>query len=232
MAVDLDKIREAAQRVATSHSLDVVDLEFAGSGKFRTLRVFLEMNAEGRSQLAAALDTARAARNANAASELDRADAPEDMSGVFEDGSIPSAVLDGTLSIEHLSGVTHEHCETFSRDFGMLLDVEDLIPGAEYLLEVSSPGLDRKLSREQDFRRFIGSMVKLQTFTAVSGTRNWKGRIRLVEGGKLVLDLSAAKPKRAPKGAKSKKKAEAGAPIVEVGLDFSNIEKANLVPEI
>src|ERR1035441_10051057 len=66
--------------------------------------------------------------------------------------------------LEQLSGITHEDCAGFSRDFGVLLDVEDLIPGAEYTLEASSPGLDRKLSRPEEFQRFLGSLVKIQTF--------------------------------------------------------------------
>ena len=49
----------------------------------------------------------------------------------------------------------------------MLLDVEDLIPGDEYTLEASSPGLDRKLSRREDFERFAGSLVKIQTFEPI-----------------------------------------------------------------
>ena len=53
--------------------------------------------------------------------------------------------------------MTHEDCADFSRDFGVLLDVEDLVPGAEYTLEASSPGLDRKLSRAEDFERFQGA---------------------------------------------------------------------------
>jgi ribosome maturation factor RimP len=55
MAVKLDEIRAAAQRVAASHGLDVVDLEFIGPAKERTLRVYLEKNAEGRAKLKAAI---------------------------------------------------------------------------------------------------------------------------------------------------------------------------------
>ena len=69
--------------------------------------------------------------------------------------------------MELLSGVTHEDCATFAQDFGTVLDVEDLIPGAEYTLEVSSPGLERKLNKAEDYLRFQGSLVKLQTFTPV-----------------------------------------------------------------
>ena len=59
----------------------------------------------------------------------------------------------------------------------MLLDVEDLVPGAEYTLEASSPGLDRKLSRPEDFQRFVGNLVKVQTFEPIRNNRHWQGRL-------------------------------------------------------
>jgi ribosome maturation factor RimP len=217
MAVDFDQLRAAAQRVAASHGLDVVDVDFAGGGKFRALRVFVEKNAEGRAKLAAAAESARAALSEPA----------DEEEAEFAEGAIPSAVLDGTLSIEHLSGVTHDDCEQFSRDFGMLLDVEELVPGTtEYTLEVSSPGLDRKLSRAEDYVRFAGSLVKLQTFTPVAGNRHWKGRIQGMANGKLTLDMSDVKQKKAKPG-----KAVKSAAVESVEIEFANVEKANLVPE-
>src|SRR5260221_6418490 len=60
-------------------------------------------------------------------------------------------------------GVTHEDCANLSREVGTILDVEDVIPGNSYVLEVSSPGLDRKLLRQADYERFTGSQVKLKT---------------------------------------------------------------------
>jgi ribosome maturation factor RimP len=248
MAVDFEKLRAAAQRVAASHGLDVVDLDFAGGGKFRALRVFVEKNAEGRAKLAEAAKAAQEAMAAGGSKKrgaeeaerlLGRKSADEvepveadaaaedleaggDIAELDDLESLPSAVIRGELSIEHLSGVTHEDCEHFSRDFGTLLDVEDLVPGTEYTLEVSSPGLDRKLSVAADYERFVGSLVKLQTFEPVNGNRHWKGRILKLVDGKLELDTSEEKRK-------SKKKAEARTTSVEVQL--SNVEKANLVPE-
>ena len=76
------------------------------------------------------------------------------MAAAAADGNaekLPERLVEGKLSIEQLSGVTHEDCAAFSRDFGTLLDVEDLVPDGEYTLEASSPGLDRKLSRPEDF---------------------------------------------------------------------------------
>ena len=123
-----------------------------------------------------------------------------------------------------LSGVTHEDCVQFAQDFGTVLDVEDLIPGAEYTLEVSSPGLERKLVKAEDYQRFTGSLVKLQTFSPVNGNRQWQGRLVKFEGGHLTLDLSAVKQKG------KAKKATAEAQTVEIAL--LNVEKAHLVAEI
>src|SRR6516225_11951298 len=69
------------------------------------------------------------------------------------------------ISIDKPGGVTHENCADLSREVGTIIDVEDAVPGGSYVLEVSSPGLDRKLSRPADYQRFIGSRVKLTTRT-------------------------------------------------------------------
>jgi ribosome maturation factor RimP len=196
MAVKLEEIRSAAARVAASHGLDLVDIELTGPAKERVLRVFLEKNAEGRAQLKAAI--------AAGAEEL------------------PERLVEGTLSVEQLSGITHEDCAEFSRDFGVLLDVEDLVPGAEYTLEASSPGLDRKLSRAEDFERFAGNLVKVQTFEPIRNNRHWQGRMSVGPGKAIMLDLNAVK-----QNSKSKK---TGVSTVEI--EFDNIEKAQLVPEI
>jgi ribosome maturation factor RimP len=185
MALNLDQIRTAAQRVAASHGLDVVDVDYRAGAKPRALCVYIEKNAEQRSRLAA----------------------------------------DSELQPEQLSGVTHDDCTAFSRDFGTLLDVEDLIPGAEYTLEVSSPGLDRKLRALADFQRFAGSLVKLQTFEPVAGNRHWQGRLTQVNTQAVTLDLGALKQK----GKQKKIAAKTNQENVEVA--FTNIEKANLVPE-
>ncbi len=87
--------------------------------------------------------------------------------------------------------MTHEDCAKFAQDFGTVLDVEDLIPGAEYTLEVSSPGLERKLSKAEEYIRFTGSVVKLQTFTPVNANRHWQGRLVKFADGVLTLDLTA-----------------------------------------
>src|SRR5215468_8853662 len=93
--------------------------------------------------------------------------------------------------IDKPAGVTHEDCANFSREFGTILDVEDAVPGASYVLEVSSPGLDRKLTRPADFERFAGNRVKLMTREPVNGSRHFEGRLESFSEGRLTLDLSA-----------------------------------------
>lgn len=207
MAVRLDEIRNAAERVAGSLGLDVVDVEMATAGKERILRVALEKNAEGRAALKAQIEAAKAAGEGSEETTLNE---------------LPEALREGSLSIEQLSGVTHEDCASFSRDFGVLLDVEDLVPGGEYLLEASSPGLDRKLKKAEDFSRFKGSLVKVQTFEPIKNNRHWQGRLTDATGDAIKIDLNAVK-----QNSKSRKTG-----VSEVEIALGNIEKAQLVPEI
>ena len=102
--------------------------------------------------------------------------------------------------------------------------MEDLVPGAEYLLEASSPGLDRKLRTPAEFARFKGQLCKVQTFTAIGGNRHWQGHLGAVSAESVSL---------VPAGGKSTKKKGKAAPAsaAAVEIPFSNIEKAQLVPE-
>ena len=163
MALEIDRIRGIADRVAASSGLEVVEVELRGGGKARMLRI----------------------------------------------------VIDKPV------GVTHEDCANLSREVGTILDVEDAISGA-YTLEVSSPGLDRKLIRPADYERFTGSRVKLTTQQPVNGNRHFEGRLESFKQGRLTLDLSAARKKRRPEQASAEK----------LEIDLANVEKANLVPEI
>ena len=176
MALDVDRIREIAERLAASSGLEVVEVEFLGGGKARMLRVFLDK---------------------------------------------PAAGADPLAGVAH--GVTHEDCATFSREFGTILDVEDVMPGS-YTLEVSSPGLDRKLTKPADFTRFTGSRMKLTTRQPVGNNRHFEGRLESFKDGRLTLDLSVASHKS------RKKMGEAAGEKIEI--EFANVEKANLVPEI
>lgn len=195
MTAKLEEIRGAASRVAASHGLEVVDIEFVGPAKGRILRVFLEKSAEGRKKL-------------------------REQLAVTED--VPERLAEGKLSVEQLSGITHEDCAAFSRDFGVLLDVEDLVAGGEYVLEASSPGLDRKLTKPAEFQRFAGCLVKVQTFEPIRNNRHWQGRLEPGNGEIVTLDLSAIK-----QNSKSRK---TGVDTVEIAI--GNIEKAQLIPEI
>jgi ribosome maturation factor RimP len=172
MSFDKEKLREIAERVAGSIGLEVVEIEFLGSGNHRMLRAFID-----------------------------------------RPGAVPSA--------QHPDGVTHEDCSSFSREFGTIVDVEDAVPGGSYVLEVSSPGLDRKLTKPSDFERFRGHRMKLTTREPVNDNRHFEGKLESFENGKLLLDLSEARRKMRPKD---------GAASVQI--DLANVEKANLVPEI
>ena len=172
MALDVERVRESADRVAASSGLEVVEVEILGGGKARMLRVFLDKPAAG---------------------------------------------------AEPLSGVTHGDCANFSREFGTILDVEDVMPGS-YTLEVSSPGLDRRLIKPADFSRFTGSRLKLTTRQPVDNNRHFEGRLESFTNGRLTLDLSVASHKS------RKKMGPAAGEKIEI--DFANVEKANLVPEL
>jgi ribosome maturation factor RimP len=213
MAVKLEEIRKAADRVASSLGLEVVDVEFTGSAKSRTLCVYLEKNAEGRK---AQVDKAAAQL---AAAETD----PETAAEVA--AALPERFATGELDMQQLSWLTHEDCAAFSRDFGTLLDVEDLVPDGEYVLEASSPGLDRKLTHPSDFDRFKGSLVKVQTIEPINNNRHWQGRLTSTSPSTttdaVTLDLTATK-----QNSKSRKTG-----VSNVEIAFRNIEKAQLVPE-
>jgi len=126
------------------------------------------------------------------------------------------------IFIDKPAGVTHEDCANLSREVGTILDVEDAVPGGSYVLEVSSPGLDRKLSRAADFERFTGSRVKVTTRNPISGNRHFEGRIESLHQGRLTLDVTPG----------SKKLKAGDAPEDKLEIDLTNLEKANLVPEI
>jgi ribosome maturation factor RimP len=126
------------------------------------------------------------------------------------------------VTIDKPEGVTHEDCADVSRDLSTVLDVEDAVPGGSYTLEVSSPGLDRKLMKAEDYTRFAGNRVKLMTREPVNGNRHFEGRLESFSDGKLTLETIAGK-KRKPGHAQ---------PGAKVQIELANVEKANLVPEI
>lgn len=110
------------------------------------------------------------------------------------------------ILIDKPEGITHQDCEIVSRQVGTLLDVEDLIPH-QYMLEVSSPGVDRPLYKRADYERFAGNKVKVKTFQPLNGQRNFRGRLIGVEGDRVKLDAEN---------------------VGEVEIAFDNIAKANI----
>jgi ribosome maturation factor RimP len=113
------KVREIAERVGASDGVEIVDVELAGGGRKRLLRI----------------------------------------------------------SIDKPSGVTHADCELISQQVGTILDVEDVVPGGSYTLEVSSPGVERKLTTPRDFERFQGRKVRIVLREPVDNRRHWEGTL-------------------------------------------------------
>ena len=112
------------------------------------------------------------------------------------------------LYIDKEDGVTIDDCSDVSEQISTLLDVEEPIRG-HFNLEISSPGLDRPLTRVKDFQRFAGSLVKLKTLKPMDGQRNFKGRILEANDDVLVIETDTE----------------------EISLPMNAIEKARLVPE-
>ncbi len=117
--------------------------------------------------------------------------------------------------IDKPGGVTHEDCASLSREVGTILDVEDAVPGGSYTLEVSSPGLDRKLTKAADYQRFTGRRVRLVTCEPVGGRRDFDGRLASFSDARLVLELPGRKKQ----------------PPTRIEIELGNVEKAHLVPE-
>jgi ribosome maturation factor RimP len=129
------------------------------------------------------------------------------------------------IFIDKPGGVTHDDCSNFSREVGTIFDVEDAVPGGSYTLEVSSPGLDRKLTKPAEFERFSGSSVKLMTRNPVNGNRHFEGRLQWLGEGKIGLELAGRKKSKKQEAQEAQ---EAG---TKVEIELANVEKANLVPE-
>jgi len=168
--VNLEKVREAAERVACSEGLEVVDVEWK-IGKQRFLRVYI--------------DRVPSAKLADAAER----DVPPDP----------------------FPKISHADCERVSQQLSVILDVEELVPGPGYILEISSPGMDRALKKAGDFERFTGRLAKIVTNEPVGEAKFFEGRLKGFAEGKVRMEL------------KSKEE------VVEIPLE--TIRKANLVVE-
>jgi len=158
-AMDLEKIRAAAERVARSEGVEIFDLEWK-IGKERFLRVY-----------------------------LDRPPTEAEPQG---------------------GNITHQDCERVSQQLSVILDVEDLVPGPAYILEVSSPGLDRKLLKPADYERFTGRLAKIWLNEPVENAKFFEGRLAGYAEGNVKLALRDK----------------------QIAVPFAGIRKANLVVEI
>jgi ribosome maturation factor RimP len=112
--------------------------------------------------------------------------------------------------IDQPAGVSLDDCERFSKRFSVSLDVEDWLPFS-YVLEVSSPGVNRPLIKEADFRRFCGKNAKVKTRLPVEGQRNFKGQIAGVTEGRLALEVAPGK---------------------QIVIALMDIEKASLIADL
>jgi len=92
------------------------------------------------------------------------------------------------IYIDTPGGVTLDDCELVNRQVGALLDIKDPIDRS-YTLEVSSPGINRVLRREKDFRSFAGSPVRIRTRRKIDGQRNFYGTLKGMENSRIILDV-------------------------------------------
>jgi ribosome maturation factor RimP len=92
------------------------------------------------------------------------------------------------LYVDKPGGIGLDDLQSVSEEVSAILDAEDPVEG-RYTLEVSSPGLDRPLRTEDDYRRYAGRLAKLSSYEPVDGRRHWTGRIASCEGGVVTLDL-------------------------------------------
>ncbi|HKA00694.1 MAG TPA: ribosome maturation factor RimP [Candidatus Solibacter sp.] len=97
------------------------------------------------------------------------------------------------IAIDKPEGVTHADCENVSQQVGTILDVEDLMPGGRYTLEVSSPGLERKLLKPQDYQRFQGKKASITLRQPVEGQKHWDGTLAGYQDGSITLQINPVK---------------------------------------
>ena len=101
------------------------------------------------------------------------------------------------IFIDKPGGVTLADCENVSHQVGTILDVEDVIAG-RYTLEVSSPGLDRKLLKPSDYERFLGRRARIKLRRPVEGRSNFAGRLAGMDEGQVSLEMEGGARVRFP----------------------------------
>ena len=102
------------------------------------------------------------------------------------------------ISIDKPEGVTHGDCELVSQQVGTILDVEDVVPGGRYTLEVSSPGIERKLVKLQDYERFQGKKAKIVLKEPIDQKRTFEGALAGVAGNAIALEIAPGQTLRLP----------------------------------
>ena len=100
------------------------------------------------------------------------------------------------IYIDKPGGVTHGDCEFVSQQVGTIIDVEDVIPGDSYTLEVSSPGVERKLVKPADYQRFLGKKAKLVLREPVENQIRWTGTLAGFENDVITLEPEPGKAVR------------------------------------
>ncbi|HXA49097.1 MAG TPA: ribosome maturation factor RimP [Candidatus Acidoferrum sp.] len=101
------------------------------------------------------------------------------------------------IAIDKPEGVTHGDCELVSHQVGTILDVEDVVPG-RYTLEVSSPGVERKLVKPEDYERFQGKKARITLREAVEGRKNWEGTLAGIAGDAVTVETEPGKTRQFP----------------------------------
>jgi ribosome maturation factor RimP len=114
------------------------------------------------------------------------------------------------IYIDKPEGVSHADCELISRHVGTILDVEDVVPGGSYTLEVSSPGVERKLTKPRDFERFVGKKAKVLLREPVGERRRWEGKLAGFSHGVITLEPASGEP---------------------ISIELEKVERANLIFE-
>jgi ribosome maturation factor RimP len=100
--------------------------------------------------------------------------------------------------IDRPGGVTHGDCELISQKLGKLLDEEDAVPGDSYTLEVSSPGVERSLSKPRDFERVVGQKIRLAVRDPIEGQVRFEGKLANFADQVLHLEISPGRLVRVP----------------------------------
>jgi ribosome maturation factor RimP len=102
------------------------------------------------------------------------------------------------IFVDKPEGVTHGDCELVSQQVGTILDVEEVIPGGSYTLEVSSPGIERRLVKPQDYTRFAGKKAKITLKEPIDQRRSFEGKLAGFEDGAITLETAPGHTMRVP----------------------------------